>query len=127
MPQRVDDPTIADSEILWRRILPNWLHHDADGTIRPSKVAFTDRHTGEVSVHLASIMLDHNLALEGRPDDSLAAIFAGHPRSLGFAIVRDPKPDDPSHTLICPSPTESKARQIAKQATWVVLRTHASS
>jgi hypothetical protein len=122
MPPRVDDRSIADDEILWRRIIPEWLCREADGTIRPGKVAFIDRLSGEVSVHIASILGDPNLALRGRPADSLAAIKAGHPRSLGLAVVRDPKPDDPSHALLCPSPTPGKARQIAKQAVWVVLR-----
>lgn len=122
MPQRVDDPTISDDEILWRRVIPAWLHHEADGTTRPASVAFIDRRSGELSVHLASIMGDPNLALHGRPNDSLAAIKAGHPRSLGFAIVRDPQPQDPSHALICPSPAGARAKQIAKQATWVVPR-----
>ena len=35
--------------------------------------------------------------------------------SLGFAIVRDPKPDDPSHALICPSPTGSKAEKLPRR------------
>src|SRR5438270_769778 len=114
MPQRVDDPTIADDEILWRRIVPEWLHQEPDGTVRPAKVAFIDRLSGEVSVHIASIMRDPNLALDGRPLDSLVAIPASLPRSLGLAIVRDPTPNDPSHALICPSPTPAKARQFAK-------------
>lgn len=122
MPERIDDPSNGNDEILWRRVLPDWIYREPDGTIRPAKVAFIDRYTAEVSVHIASIMADPNNALLDRPDDSLAAIRAVHPRSLGLAIVRDPKPDDPSHALICPSPTPGKARQIAKQATWIVLR-----
>jgi len=121
MPQRVDDPTIGNDEILWRRIVPDWLCRETDGTVRPAKVAFIDRLSGEVSVHIASIMQDSSLALQGRPQDSLVAIRAGLPRSLGLAIVRDPKTEDPSHALICPSPTPGKARQIAKQSTWIVL------
>ena len=122
MPQRLDDPTIGDDEILWRRIRPEWLHRESSGQVRPGSFAFIDRLTGEVSVHIASIMRDSNLALEGHPDDNLAAIRAGHPRSLGYAIVRDPKPDDSSHALICPSPNQGDARKIAKQAMWVVRR-----
>src|SRR5208283_3216284 len=121
MPQRVDDLTIPDHEILWRRIIPDWICREADGTVRPAKVAFIDRLSGEVSVHLASILGDPSLALRGRPGDSLVAIPAGLPRSLGLAIVRDPRPNDASHALICPSPSPGKARQLAKQAVWVVL------
>lgn len=122
MPQRVNDPSIPDDEILWRRIVPEWLHQEPDGTVRPGKVAFIDRLSGEVSVHIASILRDPNLALDGRPLDSLVAIPASLPRSLGLAIVRDPTPNYPSHALICPSPTPAKARQLAKQSVWIVLR-----
>jgi hypothetical protein len=127
MPQRVDDPTIGDDEVLWRRIYPEWIQQESDGTARPKSFSFIDRRSHELSVHIASVMVDPNLALQGRPDDSLAAIRAGHPRSLGYALVSDPKPDDPSHALICPSPNQGDARKIAKQATWVVLRKPHSS
>jgi hypothetical protein len=122
MAERVDDLTIADDEILWRRILPEWLHSEPNGQIRPGSVSFIDRLSGEVSVHIASIMGDPTRALEGRPEDSLAAIRAGHPRSLGYAIIRKPTDDDPSHGLICPSPNQGNARKIAKKATWAILR-----
>src|SRR6266849_2328405 len=121
MPERVDDTRIADDEILWRRILPEWLHQEPDGKVRPMSYAFRDQLSGELSVHMASVMKDPNLALKGFPNDSLAAIEAGHPRSLGYAIVPDPLPDDPSHTLICPAPNQNDARRIAKQSAWVVL------
>jgi hypothetical protein len=135
MPERVDDPSIGDDEVLWRRINPDWIQVEVDGTVRPKSMAFVDRRSQELSVHIASIMADPNLALHDRPDDSLAAIRAGHPRSLGYAIVRDPKPDDPSHALICVSTaqgetgkiTQGDARKIAKQAVWVVLRAASSS
>ncbi len=122
MPPRVDDSSIADDEVLWRRIIPSWLQHEPNGNLRPQSVAFIDRHTGEVSVHLASIMRDPTIALRGHPEDSLTSIRAGYPRSLGYAIVSDPKPEDSSHALICPSPTKKHARDIAKESTWVVLR-----
>lgn len=122
MPPRADDPTIGDDEVLWRRIRPEWVQREADGTFRPGSFAFMDRTpSAELSIHLASLT-DPDRALQGFPQDSLAAIRAGLPRSLGYAVVRDPTPDDPSHALICPSPNKGKARTMAKQATWVVLR-----
>lgn len=123
MPQRIDDPAIiTNDEILWRRIIPNWLCQESDGTFRPAKVAFIDRLTHEVSVHRAAIMGDHGLALTGHQEDSLAAVVVGDVRAQGLAVVADPTPDDHSHALICPSPTDGKARKLAKGATWVVLR-----
>ena len=115
MPSRVDDPTINNDEVLWRRLLPEWLHTEESGRIRAKSFAFTDRLSGELSVHIAALTTQAAV-LAGRPNDRIAAIEAGYPRSLGFAIVHDPKPEDPSHALICPSPKGAKARSIAERA-----------
>ena len=115
MPPRVDDPTINDDEVLWRRLLPEWLHTEESGRIRARSFAFIDRRSGELSVHIASLT-SQGRVLAGRPNDRIAAFKAALPRSLGFAIVRDPTSDDPSHALICPSPKGGKARSIAEQA-----------
>jgi hypothetical protein len=128
MPLRVDDPSIANEEILWRRIhnIPNWVKQKPDGTYRPTSAAFLDNTdpTGEVSVHLASLT-NQQQVLARRPDDGLVEIEAGFPRSLGHAIVRDPTDADPSHALICPPPNQttrkSDAREMAQAARWVVL------
>ena len=121
MPPRVDDPSIGDEVLLWRRILRNWLHREPDGTVRPASFAFIDRLSGELSVHIAALTTPSQ-ALAGRPEDSLVAIRAGLPRSFGLAIVRDPTPDDPSHALICPSPKRAQASKLSERAIWVVLR-----
>ena len=115
MPSRADDPTINDDEVLWRRILPDWLHTQEDGRVRAKSVAFIDRLSGELSVHIASLT-NHAAVLAGRPNDRIVAFKAGLPRSLDFAIVRDPTPDDPSHALICPSPKGAKAKCLAEKA-----------
>jgi hypothetical protein len=127
MPTRVDDLTIGDNEVLWRRILPEWIEWEADGTTRPRSYGFMDRtSSAELSVHIATLT-NQDIALQGFPNDSLAAIRAGHPRSLGYAIVRDPTDDDPSHALVCPAPKRGHARVIAMQADWVVLRARHSA
>ena len=111
MPLRVDDPTVTDDALLWRRIQnqPGWVKALPDGSIRPSSVAFLDNYTNEVSVHLAELTKPEN-ALQGRPDDGLTEIMTSCPRSLGHAIVRDPTEDDPSHALICPPTGTSKKK-----------------
>jgi hypothetical protein len=126
MPPRVGDPSIGDDEVLWRRIIPQWVYQMPNGESRPSSAAFLDNYTGEVSVHLAALTDVHRV-LAGRPNDRLAAILAGFPRSLGHVIACDPTENDPSHTLICPPPHKSKsqrksdARKIAEQVRWVPL------
>jgi len=129
---RPDDPSIPDSEGLWRRILPlkGWIKIEGDQP-RPSSMAFIDRRSGEVSVHRSSLTTQ-GAVLEGRDRESLAELLARVPRSLGCSVapdpIRDPEdPDrisDPSHALICPPPTSTKAdaRKMAEACTWVVLR-----
>jgi hypothetical protein len=121
MPNRVDDPTIRDDEVLWRRIIPVWLHATTAGEVRPASIAFIDRLSGELSVHLASLA-NIDGVLSGHAEESVAAIAAAIPRSLGYALVRDPTPEDPSHALICPSPRRPDAKKLATASIWIVLR-----
>lgn len=121
MSERADDRSIADPARLWRRIIPRWVYHEEGEPPRPQLAAFIDRHTGEVSIHIADLTTPEK-ALAGRPDDSLAEVTAGLARSLGLMVVRDPTEEDPSHALICPCPTKSQAKTLARAARWVVLR-----
>jgi len=124
MPERLDDPTVADHEVLWRRILPEWIHRSPDGTCRPASMAFLDGLTGEVSVHRAGLTTIER-ALQDHPNHSLASIQASLPRSLGLVVAADPTNEDPSHALICSyEPTSQRkrsAREMAKAASWVRL------
>jgi hypothetical protein len=96
MPQRIDDQSIKDEDLLWRRIVntPIWIKRNSDGTYRPSSAAFLDDYTGEVSVHLAKLTTQEDA--------------------------------DPSHTLICPPPNQTRktrkqdARKMADKARWLV-------
>lgn len=128
MPVREDDSSIADKDLLWRRIqnIPQWLKINNDGTFRLSSAAFLDDYIGEVSVHLEKIIKSQEKVLAGKPDDGLVEIEAGFPRSLGHKIVPEPTKDDPSHTLICPPEISNNrrrtdAKKMAKQARWLVL------
>ena len=125
MPVRVDDPSISDDRILWRRVLPDWTTTKG-GVFRVTSQAFKDRRSYELSVHIASLT-DIDTVLAHYPGHGIVAISAGYVRSLGdYAIVRDPVlndpklPDDPSHALICPAPNKgSDASSLAKHAIWV--------
>lgn len=121
MPVRTDDATISDDSRLWRRIYPEWIHTEADGSHRPSSVSFIDRLSFELSVHVAA-MTTIDAVLANYPTHSVAEIDAGFIRDLGYALVREPTPSDPSHALICPSPTKSHAKRCVKQAIWAELR-----
>jgi hypothetical protein len=125
MTERVDDPTINDDDLLWRRIVnkPEWVSRNSDGSWRVSSAAFIDRYTGEVSVHLARLTTQEKV-LASRPDDGIVEIFAGLPRSLGLILVYDPTDNDQSHSLICSriggSIKKSDARKLADAARWLV-------
>jgi hypothetical protein len=124
MPDRVDDPTINDEDMLWRRIVndPTRVTYSDDGW-RVSSVAFIDRYTGRVSVHLAKLT-SQQAALNDRPNEGLVEIAAGLPRRLGLIVDYDPTDEDESHCVIHPpgggAISKSKARTLAQAAQWLV-------
>jgi hypothetical protein len=120
--ERVDDKTIPDTEGLWRHIHPNPSQIVRDEKLqawRPSSAAFIDRR-GEMSVDLASLTTVER-SLAGRPEHSLAEVKAEVFRQRGYAVIRDPLPDNPAHALVCGRMSKSHAREIARAARWVVL------
>lgn len=119
MPDAKNDPSIVDGTRLWRRIPPAWIAHDDSGA-RPMSMAFKDRRSGEVSVHIADLT-SMDAVLTAYPGVSIVEITAGDVRAVNCGIVRAPIPDDPSHAVICPSPTKSGARTLAAKAVWVFL------
>jgi len=126
---RTDDPSIADEDALWRRILAHrgWIVRASNGGFRPSSVAFLDNLNGEVSVHVARLTTK-DLVLADYPDQSLAEILAHVPRSLGHVVAFDKKPNDLSHAVICPPPQipnkrrKRDAREMAERARWILLQ-----
>jgi hypothetical protein len=128
MPVREDTPSIADDDLLWRRIVNTPVFFKREGeSYRLSSAAFLDDHTGEVSVHLEKIIKAQEKALAGRPDDGLVEIAAQVPRSQGHLVVADPTENDASHAVICPPRELSKkgrrkaAKVMANRARWLVL------
>lgn len=122
---RVDDPTISNNERLWRRVHPSQIKPDQEtGNPIPSSAAF--RPSDEMSVHLASLT-SPEAVLANYPQHGLAEFTAGVARSIGCILVRNPLSDDPAHALVCgKNPTghlsKSEAREIARQARWVIFR-----
>jgi hypothetical protein len=128
MPNRVDDGTVADDEILWRRLLPSWVEADEAGRTRTRSLAFLDRRSGDISVHRAS-MTTEEFVLRNHPNHGIAALTAKAARDCGCGVAADPMQDepdtddDPSHTLIVPpqglgsSRTKSLAKDLARAST----------
>lgn len=121
MPEHEDDPSVGNDELLWRRVLPEWIHRDDKGNCRPQSLVFVDRLSGELSVHIARLTTLEEVVNQ-RPRDSVVQIKAGDARSLGYAIVAVPTSEDCSHALVCPSPTKRHAKLLARSAVWVLLR-----
>lgn len=122
MLDRVDDGTIADDELLWRRIKDDkeWVVRDETGKLRASSVAFIDRLSGEVSVHRTS-MTTEAFVLRNHPAHGIAELHASVPRTLGYRVVADPVRDEPgsdddlSHAVLCP-PVDAGSARIKKLA-----------
>lgn len=118
----VDDPTIDDEAVLWRRINPADII--ADSTTAAVRVSTGAFHTTEMSVHIAS-ETTIEIVLADHPGYRLAAFTAASARRAGCIVVRDPLPDDPSHALVCHidhtrSLSKSQAKRIAGASRLVV-------
>lgn len=96
MPDREDDQSIGNSELLWRRIHPSQIDWNANPP-RVSSGAFNT--TDGLSVSIASETTIEALT-RIYPHDSVVEFEAGFARSLGCIIQRDETPDDPAHALV---------------------------
>lgn len=119
----VDDPTIGDDTILWRRINPaDIVVEPATGTVRASTGAY---RTAEMSVHIASKTTVEPV-LANYPGFRLTGFTAGSARRAGCIVVRDPLPEDSSHALVCQpddhtrSLSKKQAKAIRDAADWIV-------
>lgn len=122
----VDDPTIADSAALWRRIPPwHFVWDENMGGLRPSSAPFENHPNGSPM----SIVLGDDAAASGRsPHDvladhagfALAAFTAGLARECHQGVMRDPLPAEPAHALVFGDKPKRVSRRLAKSAVWIV-------
>ena len=119
--RRHDDPSIPDTEDLYRRLARDWIVYDEmTGGVRISSGAFLDQDR-EISVHLSSLITPKDsLAYGGKGIVALAAVTARHARSLEQAVVRDAQPGDPAHALICGQQDKSIQHKLRDLARWVI-------
>ncbi len=122
----VDDPTIPDSSVLWRRIPPRHFVRDENtGRMRPSSAAFEDHPNGSpMSVILGDVLLASGRfaedALAGHADFALAAFAAGLARQFGQGVMREPLDDEPAHAIVFGEKPKRVGRMLAKAAEWVI-------
>lgn len=94
-----DDPEIADTELLYRRIHPKQMVPDANtGEHRVSSGDWDDE-SGLVSIYLGTGLEALGVApidiLDGHPLHTLVVVDAKSAREVGMGVIRDPDPDDP--------------------------------
>ncbi len=125
----VDDPTIGDDVVLWRRLAPSHYILNANGQRTISSAAFKDK---ELSAFIAS-QTTREAVLRDYPQHGLMAFMAGEARQVGgperpsegFILVRDP-PRDPCHVLVLPQnkltkkPREQQIRRLRDCAKVVI-------
>src|SRR5258706_6919968 len=115
----VDDPSIADAEILWRFIHPNQLTLDKQtNRWRPKSGAFCDAAVSDdVSSRttLAAVQAK-------KPGHSIARLHASDIRQKKFRIVDDRLVDNLAHAFVCPKMSEAIARSFAtREDIWEYL------
>lgn len=124
MPDRkiTDDPTIANHELLLRRLLPDWIVPGDSGRMRIASAAFKQF---EMSILFLSLMEKQGRrkaeALKGYPDNSLCSVTAGLARGLEQGVIHDTEvPHDPAHGLVIGKKRQSIANRFAREAKWEI-------
>jgi hypothetical protein len=117
-----NDPTITATEVLLRRLIPEWIVPGNHGRMRIASAAF--KHE-EMSILFLSVLDRYGRAakdaLSGYPENSLCSITAGLARELGQGIVYDTDPpNDPAHGLVIGKKTKAVANRFAREALWVI-------
>jgi hypothetical protein len=125
-----DDSSIPDDEVLLRRITPDWADlDDSLGTVRPTSQAFQGhRGSGRMSVHIASVLSQLDLAwesvVERMPGYGIVSLTAGEVRAAGLGVRLDPLPEDPSHGVVSGDLKKRSVRkQLREAASWVRMPT----
>lgn len=129
----VDDPTIADDAVLWRRIRPEQWVHDEAGHYRPSSVNFKERKHKDGSIEPLSVSQADELPgpeamLVNHPGYGVASITAGLARACGRGIIRDYAGGrEPGHCLLFRTAGQSEnqakknSEKLARASTWVIV------
>lgn len=114
-----DDPSIPDSEDLWRRITPDWIVDGQDGP-RVTSQAFQNGDDGAMSVHLSSVAAKIGRTpesiLQQYPGYSLARLTAGDARAVNQGVKPDPTEADPDHGAVVGNKTKGVRRHLSGAA-----------
>ncbi len=134
LPPDVDDSSIPDEELLYRRIplhpLDNIQPTEVAGEFRPSSGNF--RSDGPLSVDRGSLTTPEETRDRAKPTlFHVAQIHAKIARQCGCRLVKDPMPDNPAHILLFGNHESGsgalngkQTKAIARAARIVLLRGH---
>lgn len=117
-----DDHTLADGELLLRRVPSKWIVNDpkSPNGYRVSSAAFEDE---EMSVDIASIRDAANepwtTCLAGHEGYGLVSVTAGLVRAKGQMVCRDPLPENAAHGVVVGRKTGSVRNAFVKECVWV--------
>lgn len=118
-----NDPSIADSERLFRRIHLKQIVKDEDtGLARISSGAFRDK---DLSVDIESILLSMGEAptycLQNQTAFKLVCFTAGQARQLQQLVCRDPQPHNSAHGIVYGSKNSRRVHDgLSRLAQWVI-------
>jgi|ERR1700680_2208486 hypothetical protein len=117
-----DDPSIPNTDRLFRRVPPNQLFTEPDGSQRPTSAVFKNPN---LSVNIESLMIEQGRqpedTLTNFPTDFLTSIIAGNVRVYGYRIVKDTAPpNDPAHGLVLGRKTSAFANAMVRTHRWIV-------
>jgi len=117
-----DDPTIPDSELLYRGV--HVSHLKADNTV--SSAAFKSRTNPHVSVDLSSLSTPEETHSRRPSDVGVIELATGTTRAFTPGVVRDPIEGNPAHALIIHDFSLSDgqwsqvARKLSKATVWAI-------
>ena len=119
--ERRDDPSIPDTDRLFRRVRPNQLRTEPEGSQRPTSAVFKNT---ELSVNIESLMVEQGRqpedTLSNFPDEYLTSIVAGSVRAYGYPVVKDTAPpNDPAHGLVLGRKTSAFANAMVRNHRWI--------
>ena len=136
-----DDPTILDSDILYRMVRYETVLWDGEDAVRARTNAFQDQPPQRaqqmgypavaLSVYLGSTLQSVGVDPASLMEDSrwqggygVASITAGQARLEGQGVVRDPLPDSAAHCLVFArsgrKKTNGQSKALARHSVIVV-------
>jgi hypothetical protein len=127
-PPYVDDLTITNDSVLWRRIIPQWIVPDSKKPSgwRPSSAAFDDsQDRSPMSVFLAEVVFatgrtSANL-LTGFDGYGLVSLTAEAVRAQRQGVAPAPEPKEPAHAFVFGNKSSTVKRKLADSANWIHL------